>query len=205
MTHPNGDTALGPERLQDARIFDAAGRPASVAGSGGDDGTQLRVLLADGTALLLAPAMLAPQPDGSFRLPFAVDRDAISGSAGPLRFPVQQEIPEIGTRRVETGTGIRLHKHVTEHIEQVEQTVLRDELVVEKVAVGQPVAADDPPRTRYEGDTLVVPVLEEVLVVQKQLLLREELRITRRRQPQHVRQGVPLRAEQVDAERFDER
>lgn len=30
---------------------------------------------------------------------------------------------------------------------------------------------------------LIVPVLEEVLVVEKRLVLREELRITRRREP----------------------
>ena len=35
----------------------------------------------------------------------------------------------------------------------------------------------DPPPIRYKGDTLVVPLLEEVLVVEKRLVVREELHI----------------------------
>jgi hypothetical protein len=47
-------------------------------------------------------------------------------------------------------------------------------------------------------------VLEEVLVVQKQLLLKEEVRITRLRRPVHAPQSVTLKSEQVTEERFDE-
>jgi stress response protein YsnF len=72
------------------------------------------------------------------------------------------------------------------------------------VAVGRVIAETDAPQTRYEGETLVVPVLEEVLVVQKQLLLKEEIRITRHRKPVRMPQNVLLRSEQVTVERFDE-
>jgi hypothetical protein len=40
----------------------------------------------------------------------------------------------------------------------------------------------EPPVQRQEGDTLILPVVEEVLVVEKRLMLREEIRITRRRE-----------------------
>ncbi|MCM0044674.1 MAG: DUF2382 domain-containing protein, partial [Burkholderiaceae bacterium] len=52
--------------------------------------------------------------------------------------------------------------------------------------------------------TLVVPVLEEVLVVEKRLRLKEEIRITARATVRHATEQVVLRSEQVSIERFDE-
>jgi hypothetical protein len=50
----------------------------------------------------------------------------------------------------------------------------------------------------------VVPVLEEVLVVERRLRIKEELHITRiRREERHV-ESVLLKSEQVSVERFDE-
>jgi hypothetical protein len=52
---------------------------------------------------------------------------------------------------------------------------------------------DKPVEPRQEGDTWIVPLMEEVLVLEKRLLLREELHITRRReQNPHV---LPVRRE----------
>jgi len=49
---------------------------------------------------------------------------------------------------------------------------------------------DGPVSVRYEGDTLIIPLLEEVVVVQKQLRLKEEVHVikkqTERRQPEQV-------------------
>lgn len=206
MTHlsPGGEGA-GAARLHDARITDRAGRPAVLISAADEEiGDQVRIRLADGTPVLVSRDMLTAQPDGSFQLPFALEDDAPQAGQARLRLPLQQESLEVGKRLVDTGRGVRLHKRVTEHPATVEQTLLRDELTIEHVPIGQPVAADNPPRTRYEGDTLVVPVLEEVLVVQKQLRLTEELRITRRQQAQQVRRSAPVRTEQVEVERFDE-
>lgn len=50
---------------------------------------------------------------------------------------------------------------------------------VERVAVNEEV--DTPPEVRQEGDTLVVPVVEEVLVVTKRYRIIEEVRVTKHR------------------------
>jgi hypothetical protein len=55
----------------------------------------------------------------------------------------------------------------------------QDDYEIEHVAIGHIV--DQPPAERYEGETLILPVMEEVLVYQKKTFLREEIRITRRR------------------------
>jgi len=51
--------------------------------------------------------------------------------------------------------------------------------------------------TRYEGDTMIIPILEEVLVVEKRLLLREEIRITRRQSVVRDPQEYILRREEA--------
>jgi stress response protein YsnF len=50
---------------------------------------------------------------------------------------------------------------------------------------------------RYEGDTLVIPVIEEVLVVEKRLMLKEEVRVTRRTVQTPIQQPVTVRKQEV--------
>ena len=58
---------------------------------------------------------------------------------------------------------------------------------------------------REEDGVLIVPVVEEQLVVTTRLILKEEIRITRRSRTEAVREPVRLRSEQVDIERLEGR
>jgi uncharacterized protein (TIGR02271 family) len=118
--------------------------------------------------------------------------------------PVIEERLSVGKRTVDTGRGVRIDKQVHTRHEQVDMDLVRDELLVERVAVDEAVDPDALPETRTEGDTLVIPVLEEVLVVARQLRLKEEVRITRRRVAARAPQDVALRREEVTVTRFDE-
>ena len=60
---------------------------------------------------------------------------------------------------------------------------------------------DARPAIRQEGDTIIVPVVEEIMVVEKRLLLKEEIHIRRQQVVQHIRQPVRLRSEEVSLER----
>ena len=122
----------------------------------------------------------------------------------PIRVPVIQEEAQVEKRIVDTGRGVRIHKTVAEHPYQIDETLTHDEVQVSHVPVDRIVALDQAPATRYEGDTLVVPVLEEVLVVERRLRIKEELRITRTRREERHAETVMLRQEQVSVERFDE-
>jgi uncharacterized protein (TIGR02271 family) len=204
---------IGHEKILEppvgARVVDAAGHPASIISIRNADGdTQATIRLEDGPEMLVPMALLTTQPDGGYRLPFSIDasRDAAGNAADNprLRIPVTQEALQVDKRVVDTGRGVRLHKTVSEHEQRIDVPLLRDELDIEHVAIGQVVDESALPQPRYDGDTLVVPVLEEVLVVQKQLVLKEELRITRRRTQVHASQSVTLRSEQVTPERFDD-
>jgi len=122
----------------------------------------------------------------------------------PLAVPVIQEEAWVEKRIVDTGRGVRIHKTVAEHPVRIDERLLRDDVEVSHVPVDRIVPLDQAPVTRYEGDTLVVPILEEVLVVERRLRIKEELRITRNRREEHHAETVLLKAEQVSVERFDE-
>ncbi|HZC01649.1 MAG TPA: DUF2382 domain-containing protein [Gammaproteobacteria bacterium] len=79
--------------------------------------------------------------------------------------------------------------------------VMEEEVEVERVAINRIV--DRPLPVRHEGDTIIVPLLEEVLVVEKRLVLKEELRITKRQHKTRKPQRVTLRREEVRVERLD--
>jgi uncharacterized protein (TIGR02271 family) len=78
---------------------------------------------------------------------------------------------------------------------------LHDEVVVERVPINRVV--EGPVSVRSEEDTLVIPLLEEVLVVEKRLLLKEEIRITKQRVETHAPQRVTLRREEAVVERIN--
>ena len=91
--------------------------------------------------------------------------------------PLAEETIAVSKREVETG---RVHVALTTETETVvAREVLRGRRVeVERVPVNRTLAeGEPPPQSREEGDTLVVPVIEEVAVVVKRLVVREEVRL----------------------------
>lgn len=119
--------------------------------------------------------------------------------------PVVQEELAIGRRVVETGAGVRVDKRVIEREEIVDQLLATDDVRVERVRVDRLVEGERIPATRYEGDTLIVPILEEVLLVEKRIVVKEELRITSARREHRDLRRVVLRSEEVSIEPLDDR
>jgi uncharacterized protein (TIGR02271 family) len=114
--------------------------------------------------------------------------------------PVVEEILDVRQRRVETGR-VRITKIVHEREEEVKSPRVREEVTIERVTLNRMV--DAPVSMRQEGDTFIIPLLEEVIVVEKRLMVKEELRITKRRIEEHASQQVMLRREEVVVERLD--
>jgi len=118
-----------------------------------------------------------------------------------LRVPVIREEAVIRKQQVERG-GVRVQTTINEHEEVVEVPLVHDEVGVERIPVGRVV--DTVPETRTEGDTLIIPVLEETLFVEKRLVLKEEIRVTRRFAETVEPTRVVLREQQVNIGRIDE-
>lgn len=161
----------------------------------------------------------------SMRVPFDVidneastnDRIVIQGAVGDL------EASRTNPRITEPGDGVTLPlvgeeaiAHVREvsrgrvvvdkHVEMVPHEaridVGTDRVDVERVAVNQEV--DEPPSTRQEGDTLIVPVVEEVLVVTKRYRIIEEVHVHKYRDVQTETFQEDLKREVVDVREIDE-
>lgn len=130
----------------------------------------------------------------------SVGTTSVSQAAGEkMVVPVMAEELIVGKRTVASG-GVRVHKTVQEFMQTVDQPLTHEELDVERVEINQLV--DAPAQLRYEGDTVIIPVMEERLVVEKRLVLKEELRITRRQVVSSQPQQVALRREEVTLEQI---
>ncbi|OGB24589.1 MAG: hypothetical protein A3I66_13970 [Burkholderiales bacterium RIFCSPLOWO2_02_FULL_57_36] len=193
-------------RLTGVRVIDVDGQAAEIIlFNEKEPNPTVAVQLEHGPEIVFPLNLLSMQDNNEYRLPFSFA--ALQNQATDSKqvvFPVVEEQLQVDKRLVDTGKGIRVRKTVSEHEQVVDQPVLQDELIVEHVPVGRMVAASQLPTTHYDGDTLVVPIFEEVLVVEKQVRLKEEVRITRRKREKHAPQTVYLKSEQVSVERFDE-
>lgn len=108
--------------------------------------------------------------------------------------PLASEELKIDTRSVLTGR-VRVETK-TELVEEIASAELESsEVEVLRVPVNRPV--DSAPEVRTEGDVTVVPVLEEVLVVEKRLVLKEELHVRRRTTVETVETPVTLRRQRA--------
>ena len=112
--------------------------------------------------------------------------------------PVIEEEITVGKQVVEAGR-VRISKRISEHEELVDVPLFREEVRVERVPVNLFVEAV--PQIRQEGDTMIIPVVEEQIIVQKKLLLIEELRVRKEIIEHHQPQTVNVRKEQVEIKR----
>jgi len=144
---------------------------------------------------------LVLQPDGNYSLALGWNelsqRGALEGDT--LVLPVIAEQLQVEKRQLATG-GVRVSKVVREQQETIDVPLLREDVQVERVSINQVV--ESAPAVRYEGDVMIIPVLEEVLVVEKRLMLKEELRIVRRSSEISQPQQVTLRREEVVVEQI---
>lgn len=114
--------------------------------------------------------------------------------------PLLEEQLHVDKQLVETGR-VRLTKTIQEEPQTVQIPLTSETVEIERVSLNQYV--DEPPPMRQEGETTIYPVLKEVLVVEKRLMLVEEIRVTRRQRETQQTLSVLLRREDVHIERID--
>lgn len=114
--------------------------------------------------------------------------------------PLVSEELHPGARQVVTG-GVRVTKRVVPHEEIFQQELRHDQVEVRRVQLNRQV--DGPQAPHQAGDTLVVPVMEEVLQVQRVWLLKEEVHIRRVTQSEVHQEKVVVSREEAEVERLD--
>ena len=117
-----------------------------------------------------------------------------------ISVPVIEEELEVGKRRVE-GDRVSVRTVARERTELVEQPLESMEVEIERITIDREI--DTAPEIRNDGDTMIIPIVEERLVVEKRLFLREEVHVHRRRVVTQFRQNVTLRSQEVVVERRD--
>jgi len=117
-----------------------------------------------------------------------------------VTIPVIVEELTVEKRIVERG-GLRIVKIVTSEDVVVREPTVREAASVERVPINRLLAADEAlPKARREGDTMVIPLFEEVVVSEKRTRLVEELRITMTRTEEPTEHTVTIRREAVHTE-----
>jgi uncharacterized protein (TIGR02271 family) len=114
-----------------------------------------------------------------------------------LVVPIIAEELQLDVRSVERGR-VRITKTVSEREEIVDEPLRTEDAVIERVAINRVVEVAPP--VRYEGDVMVVSLVEEVIVIEKKLVLREELRVSKKTTETRKPQTVVLRREEANIE-----
>ena len=112
--------------------------------------------------------------------------------------PLVEETLTTQRRTVETGT-VRVRTVLQQREELARAEIYRHAVSIEHVPINREI--DEVPEPWEDGDVLVIPVIEEVLVVEKRLMLREEVRVRRERRADLVEQPVTLRSMEAVVER----
>ena len=128
------------------------------------------------------------------------DETVVYRSEPPVRtIQLLEEQATVGVREVTTAS-VRVATRV-ESFEQMAQADLQSDAVeVTRVVIGTTIIGELP-QVRTEGDITIVPIFEEVLFVEKRLMLKEELHIRRRTTSESVEIPVTLRRQTADIER----
>ena len=119
---------------------------------------------------------------------------------GNTRIPIVEERARIEKQTVPTGR-VSITSTVEARLETLRDELIAQTLSVERVAIDREV--DVPPDIRSEGDVLIIPVIEQRLVVAKRWVVTEELHVRRREHIEAVEIPVELRSTRVSVERAE--
>ncbi len=143
------------------------------------------------------PATSSPTDDKPISAPEEAARVQEPGTEEII--PLTEEEVRVEKRQV-TTERVRV-RTVVEVVQKPVHASLEEETVeVTRVPVGREI--DKSPEVRTENGVTIVPVVEEVLVVEKRLVLKEELHIRRTVRTEDVEIPVELRKERVEVERI---
>lgn len=115
--------------------------------------------------------------------------------------PVVEERAVIRKRQKLTG-GVRVRTIVHEDEQVIDQPICAEQVEVKRVALADR-WVEAPVPVRQEGDTTIVTLHEEVVVVETRLRATEEVHLIRRQTTSSAREHVTLRREEAIIERLD--
>lgn len=184
-------------------IASAATTAGTATGKATEGANQVLVDFENGERLLVPRDLLHEESDGHYRLQLSLEElQQVQGDDDSLVIPVLEEHAQFG--RVTKTNRVQITKTVHERVEVVDEPLFSEEVEIERVMVDQMIELGQEghaSQVHREGDILIIPIVEEVLIVEKRLILREELRVRKLQRETFDPQEIRLRSEQVEVTR----
>jgi uncharacterized protein (TIGR02271 family) len=108
--------------------------------------------------------------------------------------PLAAEEVSVSKQAVETGR-VQVARVTHEREQLIDEMLANETAEISRVRVGQQVEAI--PAVREEDGVIIIPIVEEVLVVERHLLLKEEVRIRRVRTTEKHQESMTLRYQEA--------
>ena len=118
---------------------------------------------------------------------------SVSATENPKLKLLAEELT-VGKEAVETGR-VRLNKQTHTREVAVDEDLLKESAEIERIPIGRQIY--EMPSVRHEGETTIVPIVEETLYTERRLMLKEEIRITRRKTTEQFHDRVTLRYQEA--------
>jgi uncharacterized protein (TIGR02271 family) len=99
------------------------------------------------------------------------------------------------SKQIVSESKVRVETITREHEQLVDELLAHERVEVERIPIDRPV--DVKPGVRDEGDTIVIPIVEEVLVIERRLILKEEVRVRKIRETERHQERVTLRKQEA--------
>ena len=142
--------------------------------------------------------MARDQPPTEPRDGPAQQRGAGTGGTNSDTLQLLAEEAHVSRRTVETGrVRVATVTHTRDHL--VDEWLARTNVEVERVPVGRVV--DTIPPVGGDADHTIIPIVEETVVVERKLVLKEELHIRRKRTTERYQETVKLRHQTAEVTR----
>jgi uncharacterized protein (TIGR02271 family) len=114
--------------------------------------------------------------------------------------PILEEKVTVGKRRRVTGS-VRITKKVHEREELVDEPLVKEIVSIERIPVNRFV--ENAVSIRQEKGITIVPIMEEVIVMEKKLFLKEELHIRKITETFREPRKVLVRSEEAVIEHLE--
>jgi uncharacterized protein (TIGR02271 family) len=118
------------------------------------------------------------------------DDDRAPDKAGETVIPLLAEEVTVSKQVVETGR-VQVSRVTHEREQLIDELLAHQTVEIDRTPIGRQV--DTMPSVREEGDTIVIPIVEEVLVIERRLLLKEEVRVSRVHSTERHQESVTIR------------
>ncbi len=121
-------------------------------------------------------------------------------SADETVVPVIEEDVIAGARPVKTG-AVRVEKHVEKRVRKVQTPLVHENVEIRRVPVNRVVK--EMPGIHTRGETTIIPVVEDELIITKRVVIREEIHLIRHRSNARVTKEVAVHREIAKVHRLD--